>query len=68
MRLTGADPLDESINRRKRPRGSDAAIVSDDLVGQQNLLASQGPLDWSVLAMDPVFLSERTIGAPAEGG
>jgi hypothetical protein len=42
-------------------------IVSDDLVGHYNPLASQGPLDWSVLAMDPVILSERTIGVTAEG-
>ena len=49
------------------PRDSDAAIVSIDPVGQHNPLASQGPLDWSVLAMDPVILSERTIGVPAEG-
>src|SRR5579863_7699850 len=46
MRLTGADPLYEYINRRKCPRDSHAAIVSDDLVGQHNPLASQGPLDW----------------------
>jgi hypothetical protein len=55
------------INRRKFLRGSDAVIVSDDPVGQYNPLPSQGPLDWSVLAMDPANLSERTIGVPAEG-
>ena len=36
-------------------RDSDEAIVSDDPVGQYNPLASQGPLDWSVLARDPVI-------------
>jgi len=30
---------------RCRPRVSDEAIVSNDLGGQHNLLASQGPLD-----------------------
>jgi hypothetical protein len=30
---------------RRRPRVSDEAIVSNDLGGQHNLLASQGPLD-----------------------
>ena len=45
IRLTGKDPLYECINRRKIPRDSDAAIVSDDLVGQHNPLASPGPLD-----------------------
>ena len=49
------------------PRDSDAAIVSDDPVGQYNPLASQGPLDWSVLATDPVSLSERTIGVACRG-
>jgi hypothetical protein len=68
IRLKGEDPLYEyKINRRKFLRDSDAAIVSIDPVGQHNPLASQGPLDWSVLAMDPVILSERTIGVPAEG-
>ena len=38
-------PAVEYISRRERPRGSDEAIVSDDLAGQYNLLASQGPLD-----------------------
>jgi hypothetical protein len=55
------------ISRRKFLRDSDAAIVSDDPVGQHNPLASQGPLDWSVLAMDPVILSERTIGGACGG-
>ena len=55
------------ISRRKFLRDSDAAIVSDDPVGHYNPLASQGPLDWNVPAMDPAILSERTIGVPAEG-
>jgi hypothetical protein len=68
IRLTGADPLYEYINRRKCPRDSDAAIVSDDLVGQQNPLASQGPLDWRRPDDGPDNMSERTTGEPAEGG
>jgi hypothetical protein len=41
-------PADEDISQQERPRGSDEAIVSVDPAGQHNLLASQGPLDWSV--------------------
>ena len=67
-RLTGEDPLYESISRRKFPRDSDVAIVSDDPAGQNNLLVSQGPLDWRRSGKDPDILSERTIGELAEDG
>ena len=68
MRLTGRRAVVRIlISRRKYLRDSDAAIVSVDPVGHYNPLASQGPLDWNVLAMDPAILSERTIGEPAEG-
>ena len=68
MRLTGRRSVVRMlISRRKFLRDSDAAIVSDDPAGHYNPLASQGPLDWIVLAMDPVILSESTAGVPAEG-
>ena len=36
-------PVDR--HRSRRARSADEAIVSEDLAGQQNPLASQGPLD-----------------------
>ena len=44
----GGRPRRESISGGEGFRGSDEAIVSDDPSGQQNPLASQGPLDGRV--------------------
>ena len=41
-------PRRESISGGEGFRGSDEAVVSDDPSGQQNPLASQGPLDGRV--------------------
>ncbi len=38
----------KKISQREGWSASDEAIVSDDPGGQQNLQASQGPLDWIV--------------------
>ena len=43
VRVGGLDS--ESISCRADGRGSDEVVVSDDLAGQHNPLASQGPLD-----------------------
>ena len=45
LAVKGKDPADIERSDRERPRGSDEAIVSDDLAGQNNPRASQGPLD-----------------------
>ena len=55
-------PADEYISRRERPRGSDEAIVSDDLAGQYNPLASQGPLDGIVGVRRTRFKCPTAIG------
>lgn len=47
-------PGDEFIIRRVATSGSDEAIVSIDLAGQQNRSGSQGPLDESVWGRVPV--------------
>ena len=46
-------PDGENISRREGSRVSDEVIVSEDLAGQHNPLASQGPLDWSILTNGP---------------
>ena len=38
-------PVRKSISGWVRARGADEVVVSDDLAGQHNPLASQGPLD-----------------------
>jgi hypothetical protein len=43
-----SSPRRESISGGEGFRGSDEAIVSDDPTGQQNPMASQGPLDGRV--------------------
>ena len=47
---TEGRPDGENISRREGSRVSDEVIVSVDLAGQQNPLASPGPLDGSVLS------------------
>jgi hypothetical protein len=44
----GKDPTAKNISRRERTRASDEAIASEDPAGQNNPLASQGPLDRTV--------------------
>jgi len=48
-------------------RGADEAIVSDDLVGQQNPSASQGPLDWNVLTIGPELHARKGHRGTVEG-
>ena len=47
---TQVGPVGEGISRREGSRVSDEVIVSVDPAGQQNPLASQRPLDGSVLS------------------
>jgi hypothetical protein len=51
----------ESISCRVEGRGSDEVIVSDDLAGQHNPLASQGPLD-------RIFSGNFLLSFPLRGG
>ena len=55
-RPSGKDPAGECITSGEGARVSDEAIVSRDPAGQHNPLASQGPLDGSVLGSDPAVL------------
>ncbi len=48
-RPSGKDPVGEDITSGEWVRVSDEAVVSRDPAGQHNPLASQGPLDGSVL-------------------
>jgi hypothetical protein len=52
----------KQISCRRATSGSDEAIVSDDLGGQHNRLASQGPLDGSVGQPSPPLLRASAIG------
>ena len=56
----------KEISRREGPRVSDEAVVSDDLVGQQNPLASQGPLDRRVQAATPPHMPSGYRGTEPE--
>jgi len=49
-----SDPRTKKISRGSATSGSDEAIVSDDLAGQYNRPASQGPLDESVWEWGPL--------------
>ena len=69
IRLKGEDPLYEANKPTEVLRDSDAAIVSDDPVGQHNPLVSQGPLDWIVLLRNPVINCPKGLQRePEEGG
>ena len=52
-------PADEYISQQERSRVSDEAIVSDDLAGQHNPLASQGPLGWNVQYKCPAIHARK---------
>lgn len=49
----------KKISRPEDLRVSDEAVVSEDLTGQHNPSASQGPLDWSVHGGDLEILPDR---------
>jgi hypothetical protein len=46
---------------RRKLRGSDVAIVSDEPAGQHNRLGSQGPLDWRCDQRGAVPLGESRL-------
>src|SRR6185295_10579219 len=58
-------PRMKQISRELATSGSDEAIVSNDLAGQQNRTGSQGPLDESVWGWATVFLVRKDHRPPA---
>src|SRR3954453_15618317 len=51
----------ESISGGEESRGADEAVVSDDPTGQQNPMASQGPLDGRVGAAGSRAILNREV-------